>query len=114
MTKKKSAHAGDLQAYFAKAVRRAEKLEKTLLKIVMQSEPRSAAETLLASLKQGLEELRKGVPAPKEPSPPKKASGRRPKGQSGTGPAAESKAAPTSLKSPSKTRRKKQPTPATA
>jgi hypothetical protein len=51
----------DLAEATQKAVRRGEKLEKTLLKIVAQSETGSAAEELLKALRRGMKKLKKGA-----------------------------------------------------
>jgi hypothetical protein len=56
---KSSKLAGDELALTAKAIRRAEKLERTLTKLVVVQEPGSAAETLLKAVQKGLERLRK-------------------------------------------------------
>ncbi|MBM6595452.1 hypothetical protein [Microvirga pudoricolor] len=58
MAKTKKNEASDVPAILAKAIRRAEKLEKTLLKLVAQEEPLSEAERLLKNLQKGLLGLR--------------------------------------------------------
>ncbi|MFC1459099.1 hypothetical protein ACETIH_20815 [Microvirga arabica] len=49
----------DLAYNTEKALRRGKKLEKTLLKVVAQSEPGSAAEEFLTSVRQGIKVLKK-------------------------------------------------------
>jgi hypothetical protein len=56
---KSSKIAGDELVLTAKAIRRAEKLERTLTKLVVVQEPGSAAETLLKAVQKGVERLRK-------------------------------------------------------
>ncbi len=56
---KKSKIPGDELVLIAKAIRRAEKLERTLTKLVTRQEPASAAEAFLKSVQKGLERLRK-------------------------------------------------------
>jgi hypothetical protein len=51
--------AGDEVVLTAKAIRRAEKLERTLTKHAVVQETGSAAETLLKAVQKGLERLRK-------------------------------------------------------
>ncbi|PVE22049.1 hypothetical protein DC522_23090 [Microvirga sp. KLBC 81] len=50
-----------LSALMAKAVQRGEKLERTLTKLVAQSEPGSATEDLLKAVQGGLKAIRKNV-----------------------------------------------------
>lgn len=45
----------------AKAVKRGEKLERTLTKLVAYSDPGSAAESFLKSVQEGLKAIRKGA-----------------------------------------------------
>jgi hypothetical protein len=73
----------DLLVTIEKALRRGKKLEKTLLRIVAQSEPSSEVESLLKSVQQGLKILKKEakkvqhplasntkkVPAQRKPAP---------------------------------------------
>jgi hypothetical protein len=56
---KSSKIAGDQLVLTAKAIRRAEKLERTLTKLVVVQEPGSATETLLKAVQKGLDRLRK-------------------------------------------------------
>ncbi len=56
---KKSKIVGDELVLTAKAIRRAEKLERTLTKLVVRQEPGSAAEAFLKSVQKGLERLRR-------------------------------------------------------
>jgi hypothetical protein len=56
---KSSKIAGDEVVLTAKAIRRAEKLERTLTKLAVIQETGSAAETLLKAVHKGLERLRK-------------------------------------------------------
>jgi hypothetical protein len=56
---KSSKIAGDELALTARAIRRAEKLERTLTKLVVIQETGSAAEALLKAVQKGLERLRK-------------------------------------------------------
>jgi hypothetical protein len=55
----KQSTSQDLLADLEKGVRRGKKLEKTLLKIITQSEPGSDVESLLKSVQQGLKTLKK-------------------------------------------------------
>jgi hypothetical protein len=55
----KQSTSKDLLVDLEKALRRGKKLEKTLLRIVAQSEPGSDVESLLKSLQQGLKTLKK-------------------------------------------------------
>lgn len=57
MAKKKDV-LRELSELVDKALRRGEKLEKTLLKIVTRSEPNAPAETFLKSVRDGMEKLR--------------------------------------------------------
>ena len=56
---KSSKIVGDEVVLTAKAIRRAEKLERTLTKLAVIQETGSAAETLLKAVQKGLERLRK-------------------------------------------------------
>ncbi|QRM32720.1 hypothetical protein [Microvirga sp. VF16] len=56
---KKSKIVGDELALTAKAIRRAEKLERTLTKLVVLRAPGGAAEAFLKSVQKGLERLRR-------------------------------------------------------
>lgn len=56
---KKSKNVGDELVLTAKAIRRAEKLERTLLKLAALKEPASSIEGLLKALQDGLARLRK-------------------------------------------------------
>jgi hypothetical protein len=55
---KKSKIAGDELVLTAKAIRRGEKLERTLTKLVTIQEPRSAAEAFLKAVQKGIQSLR--------------------------------------------------------
>lgn len=59
-TKKES---GDISASLEKAVRRGEKLERTLLRLIAQSEPMSAAEQLLKAVRKGMKQFREEIEA---------------------------------------------------
>jgi hypothetical protein len=50
--------------HFDKALRRGRKFERTLLKIIAQSEPGSEVESLLKSVQQGLKVLKKEIKKP--------------------------------------------------
>jgi hypothetical protein len=71
MSKKTTASEERLAEQFAKAIRRAEKLERTLLKIVGQSETPAPAGEFMRAVQEGLAMLRKesgllaADPAPK-------------------------------------------------
>jgi hypothetical protein len=56
---KSSKIVGDELVLTAKAIRRAEKLERTLTKLAVIQETGAAAETLLKAVQKGLERLRK-------------------------------------------------------
>jgi hypothetical protein len=56
---KKSNNGGDELVLIAKAIRRGEKLERTLTKLVAMREPQSDAEAFLKTVQKGLEKLRK-------------------------------------------------------
>jgi len=58
MATDKSSFLHGLLANTEKAMRRGKKLEKTLLKIVAQSEPSSGAEELLKSVQKGMKKLK--------------------------------------------------------
>jgi len=55
---KKSKIAGDELVLIAKAIRRGEKLERTLTKLVTLQEPQSAAEAFLKAVQKGIQSLR--------------------------------------------------------
>jgi hypothetical protein len=55
---KKSKIVGDELVLIAKAIRRGEKLERTLTKLVALSEPQSRAEVFLKAVQKGLARLR--------------------------------------------------------
>ncbi|WP_134495416.1 hypothetical protein [Microvirga pakistanensis] len=60
-----------------KAVRRGKKLEKTLLKIIAQSEPASGAEEFLKSVRLGVKTLKKDAKAIEQALSPTKKKARR-------------------------------------
>jgi hypothetical protein len=60
----------DLFAKTDKAIRRGKKLEKTLLKIVAQSEPGTSAEEFLKAVQLGMKKLRKEARALERSLPP--------------------------------------------
>lgn len=70
---KKSKIDGEELSLIAKAIRRGEKLERTLSKLTRLNEPQSHAETFLKAVQKGLEQLRQ-EPASAEAGskPPKK------------------------------------------
>ncbi len=59
MAADKQVNLQDLASNTEKALRRGKKLEKTLLKVVAQSDPGSAAEEFLRLVRQGLKALKK-------------------------------------------------------
>jgi hypothetical protein len=82
-----------LSTLMAKAVQRGEKLERTLTKLVAQSEPGSAAENFLKAVQGGLKAIRKNVKSKERPisadakkAPKKKAekSAKKPKKRKAT------------------------------
>jgi len=96
----------NLSTLTEKALRRAKKLEKTLLKIVVQSEPESVAEELLKAVRTGAKKLKKSAktvggsrgPSKKKPDAEKAAPGQtaaeEQKPAPAQKPAVEKKAAP--------------------
>jgi hypothetical protein len=59
----------NLPALMAKALRRGEKLERTLIKIVAHSEPGSRMDDLLKALQGGLKTIRKNAKAAQRENP---------------------------------------------
>lgn len=59
---KKSTSVGDELVLIAKAIRRSEKLERTLTKLVVLQDPQSPAEVLLKAVQKGLRQFRADEP----------------------------------------------------